>query len=265
PAAAPELDAVPEVAESLVDAAAGLSLEAQGALVFAGAVASLLTMFLSALVLRVWSGASWGDLGLSAAKVGQDLRLGLAAFVMLAPPVYAVQLVLVQWFESKHPLIELLKKQPSAGFFLLSGFAAVLVAPVVEEYLFRLLLQGWLERVAGRPAATDRGPVKEPDPTPMVPPVPWGLRPDHDAGPTLPVEGPPPASQPAWWPILVSSTVFSLLHFSHGPDWVPLFLLALGLGYLYWRTHRLLPAITVHFLLNSLSMLALAAEVYGGG
>ena len=35
------------------------------------------------------------------------------------------------------------------------------------------------------------------------------------------------------WPILVSSIIFALLHYQHGPDWIPLFLLAIGLGYLY--------------------------------
>jgi len=44
------------------------------------------------------------------------------------------------------------------------------------------------------------------------------------------------AASPALWPILLSAGLFAALHATHGPDPIPLFLLALGLGYLYQRT-----------------------------
>ena len=44
-------------------------------------------------------------------------------------------------------------------------------------------------------------------------------------------------------------------HASNGPDPVPLFVLALGLGYLYQTTQRILPSIVVHFLLNGTTLL----------
>ena len=68
----------------------------------------------------------------------------------------------------------------------------------------------------------------------------------------------------AWLPVAMSSTIFALLHYSHGPDWIPLLLLAAGMGYLYQRTHRLLPSLVVHSLLNSLSMWGLWAAVKEG-
>ena len=68
----------------------------------------------------------------------------------------------------------------------------------------------------------------------------------------------------AWLPIGVSSAIFALLHFSHGPDWVPLLLLAAGMGYLYQRTHRLVPSLTVHGLLNAFSMWGLWVQVNSG-
>jgi membrane protease YdiL (CAAX protease family) len=40
------------------------------------------------------------------------------------------------------------------------------------------------------------------------------------------------------------------------PDPIPLFVLALGLGYLYRQTHRILPCIVVHLLLNACSLTA---------
>ena len=55
--------------------------------------------------------------------------------------------------------------------------------------------------------------------------------------------------------------VFALAHWSHGLDPIPLFLLAIGLGYLYQRTHRIVPCIVLHFLLNLCSLVALALAV----
>ena len=59
-----------------------------------------------------------------------------------------------------------------------------------------------------------------------------------------------------------SALIFAVLHLSHGPDWVPLFVLALGLGYVYRQTHRILPCIVVHFLLNACSMGMFLVDVF---
>lgn len=64
-----------------------------------------------------------------------------------------------------------------------------------------------------------------------------------------------------WVPILVSSGLFALAHLQHGPDWIPLFFLALGLGYLYQRTRRIQPCIIVHMLVNGLGILQLWSAV----
>ena len=52
------------------------------------------------------------------------------------------------------------------------------------------------------------------------------------------------------------------MHYSHGLAWIPLTLLAFGLGYIYQRTHRILPSITVHFCLNALSMGAFWVQMF---
>ena len=66
------------------------------------------------------------------------------------------------------------------------------------------------------------------------------------------------------WPVLLSAALFAGLHWSHGPDPIPLFVLAVGLGYLYQRTHRILPCIIVHLLLNSCTMAILLLELLAG-
>ena len=60
-----------------------------------------------------------------------------------------------------------------------------------------------------------------------------------------------------WLPIVVSSLLFALAHFGYGPDPIPLFLLALILGYVYQRTHRIVPSIVTHALFNGMSLFAL--------
>ena len=50
----------------------------------------------------------------------------------------------------QHPLLVLLEQSRTPGTLLLCFFSAVIVAPIVEEFLFRLVLQGWLESVEMR-------------------------------------------------------------------------------------------------------------------
>ena len=68
-----------------------------------------------------------------------------------------------------------------------------------------------------------------------------------------------------WWlPIVVSATVFALVHLDfRAPrlDFIPLFFFACGLGYLYQRTHRALPSILLHMTLNICSL----ALLFAGG
>jgi len=77
----------------------------------------------------------------------------------------------------------------------------------------------------------------------------------------VPEFSPPPVWK-QWLPICFSSIIFALMHFSHGLAWIPLTVLAFGLGYIYQRTHRILPSITVHFCLNALSMAAFWVQMF---
>ena len=111
------------------------------------ALASLMTVALSAFWIGLRTGATWRDLGVDRACLRRDALLGIVAFAMLAPPVYGLQFLLVQWFPSQHPLVELLREHMDPALATVGVFSAVVVAPVAEEYFFRVLLQGWLERL----------------------------------------------------------------------------------------------------------------------
>ena len=269
-------------------------------LVLAQSLASLVTMSASMLFIIARCHVSLRDLGFDRRAIWRDVRLGVAAFFLLAPPTYGLQLVLVQWFKSSHPVVELIREHPDPGLIVASVFSAAIVAPIFEEYLFRGLVQGWLERfywigesavslIWGRTEPAPQPPVQSeqsgPEPCPpdlgTHPPQEDPQRPDHDGREPFPwcAYSPPSATgSPSpeiaanaaelnvpgglrsprgilgFLPILVSASIFAALHISHGPDWIPLFFLAVGLGYLYRQTNRLLPCIVVHFLLNGVSM-----------
>lgn len=261
----------------------------------ASAAASLATMGTVVVFLKVRTRATWQDLGFSSSRAAYDLLLGIAAYVMLAPIVYFIMLILVQWFPSEHPLVKIVKENPSFRFFALSLFSAVFVAPIVEEFLFRVVLQGWLEAVAPRMSSirslrdfrqlfvesvtgVEQHPVSPSSLSlPQADPLTPLKSPPDDGNPYAPPHAPPeppveaqvseecaPVRSPPSWPVLVSSGIFALLHWGHGPDPIPLFVLALGLGYLYRQTHRILPGIVVHMALNGVSMLMLIWSVARG-
>jgi membrane protease YdiL (CAAX protease family) len=263
-----------------------LGLDERAYLILAESLSNLVVMTLSLNLLFMFRQATWRDVGWDPTKFWRDARLGLTAFLMLAPVVYALQFLLTRWFESKHPLVELLSDRPEPTILIISFFSAVVVAPIVEEFFFRVLLQGWLERLAGQwtiPVQPDSiGDSDSLDPAFM------GTVPAEDLHPPatsidsvevldayLPPQTPVPCSAPtkleaekgdsppAIWPVLVSSLLFALLHFSHGPDWIPLFFFAVGLGYLYRQTHRIWPCIFVHALLNGFSMTMFIVQVLG--
>lgn len=199
----------------------------------AGGIGTMMAGLLVFAYLKFVRDAKYSDLGVVCGFFLADLRLGVWAFLHLIAPVMLVQLALTQWWPSAHPIISLLKRSESVFPFVACIVTAVVIAPIVEEFLFRVVLQGWLEKLEGN---CDRGDVGSASSNGRV----FGL-----------------------WPVAASAAVFSLAHFGNGPDMVALFVFALGLGYLYRQTHRLLPGIVVHFLLNAWSMLALVALVRG--
>lgn len=285
-----------------------LTIEQNQAMLVGNIVAVLIILVNALLLIAFRTGASLRDFGIAPKQMLADVRLGVLGFILLAPPVYALQGVLVHvWKPSKHPLVEMFKESPDPLFFFVVFVSAALVAPLFEEIVFRVLLQGFLEKwftfttgiyellIGGEPRhfapmeiehdgeaeAKDSGTTEYPA---EIEPV-AGLEPAVGLGP-LPVVDPNPYAPPAnthlnagnwlasglkkpeelsgiqaWLPIVISSAIFALLHLPHGPDWIPLLFLAAGMGYLYQRTHRLVPSLTVHFLLNSYSLWGLWLQV----
>ena len=235
------------------------------------AIGTLLSGALSVLLLKLGARASWFDLGLRANRVLSDIGLGVLAFVVVTPPVYLLHILLSLFYAKEHPIVEMISDHGTPGLWLWGTVATVIAAPLVEEIIFRLVLQGWLERraierlQAGRPqeefqTAPDAAEEAE--------------APDVSSGEGAPESTENPYESPAVVtpnpvlepdrvtikdrlmiePIAISSFVFAAVHFGHGAAPISLFFLAIALGYLYQRTHRILPCIIVHMLFNSVSM-----------
>ena len=242
-------------------------------------------------------GARAADLGFSTRCLPADLWRGAVAFAAVSVPVYALQMLLVKFFPSHHPLVQLLQESRDAATIVISVLMASIAAPIVEEMLFRLVLQGALETVESRaltsadPLETIAAPATEEEYSPSeimpssgqsnsaednayaaprlldhpanAPDGPSNLPPESAAADASDIVGGQKGPSRFWglrpgiWPIAISSSVFALAHWQHGPDPIPLFVLAVVLGYLYRQTHRIVPSIVVHVLLNSCSLATL--------
>jgi membrane protease YdiL (CAAX protease family) len=233
-------------------------------LVTAHFVGSLMTLILGAAMLSVRVAATPIDLGWNAARIPYDLKCGAIAFAVIAPVVFAVQLLLTKVVPYEHPVIELIQQRPSGMMLVVLTVSTVLIAPLFEEFLFRVLLQGWLEKVEESWLSRLREDQDKPSDE-----VSATIENTVNIDPNPADGGVSKVSlfgiTPGFLPIAISSLIFSLMHYGQGPAMVPLFVFAVVLGFLYRQTHRLLPSFTVHFLLNAVSMAMLLAQPGGGG
>jgi len=171
-------------------------------------------------------GAAASDLGWDNRFVASDMVSGGWLFLAAVVPVLLVQLFFTKYLEipSEHPLIELTQDGATLALMIGATIAAVGIAPWFEEFVFRVILQGWLEGEQVR------------------------LRKERD---------PEASDQPGYAPLVVASLVFAGMHFSAGPDPVAIFVLSLFLGYAYRQTHRILPSLVIHAGINGWTMLNL--------
>jgi membrane protease YdiL (CAAX protease family) len=216
-----------------------------------------------------------GRMGLALRRF--DVALGLRSALLILPPTMLMMGAVSMLKQYSHPVLDLLEVdesggQPGLGAFALLFVTTVFVAPVVEEFWFRGLLQGGLQSVAdsmkrrrnslSATSMEDDANANEPSDNPYEPPQaliatetsidsPGGMQ----SGDWVPV---------SVWPLVLASLVFALAHWGHGLAPIPLFFLSLGLGYLYRQTGSLIPSITVHFVLNGLTMTLTLCELMRG-
>ena len=151
------------------------------------------------------------QMGVHCSRCGRDAVLGLGSFFLSIPLIALAFLAATLLFEPRrHEVEKLLRDNPSLANYALWSISVVIIAPAIEELLFRGILLPGLERRFG-----------------------------------------------AWQSIVGSSSIFALLHVDAWPAPIPLFVLALFLGYLRYRTNGLVAPIVLHAMFNAANLAAL--------
>lgn len=92
------------------------------------------------------AGASWAELGITGWRWPGDLWLAAGALALVVAPLLGLAAVLDQIVSYEHPVVAFLREHRDPVAVALVIAAAVVAAPIGEEFFFRRVLQGWLER-----------------------------------------------------------------------------------------------------------------------
>ena len=213
--------------------------------------------------------------------------MGVLTFLAMTPLTLTVYFLAVHILgHEQHPLERLIRQGFAPWEWALLVFMTVVGAPLVEELVFRGVLQGWLGRaspightlfmatvmaIGAKPAASFYFPglfgPPEPDPVKVFAPLVFSgilvggywlwlaivaMRCRRD----------PLGTGPAAWDwaharlsIYGSAMLFGVVH--GWPQSLPLFLLGLGLGWLAYRTQSLVGGMICHALFNAVACLVL--------
>jgi membrane protease YdiL (CAAX protease family) len=242
---------------------------------------SVLLLFVPAL-LRLTCHARLTDLGFQTLAWRRQLAIGAGSALVLTPGVYAIQSLAVRlWRPRAHPVEEMVLERFTLEVALLALVSTMLLAPLIEEMLFRGVLQRWLwslfgvlqhwlcrlfgEQFLQSGADAPKREMPELAIGGELPAV------DEDSG--LPSERPTErpgacgASSPTSWAsvasILMTSLGFAAVHMAQWPAPVAIFLLSVGLGTVYVQTGSLLAAVAMHGTFNGFSTLLLLWEALG--
>jgi len=110
-----------------------------------GTMALSLTATLAGMGWLRMHGATRADLGLTRPS-WSDVRIALTGLALVVLPLLMLAAGLNAIVRYEHPIVDYLDRQRDGIAVALVVVSAVVVAPVAEEFFFRRVLQGWLER-----------------------------------------------------------------------------------------------------------------------
>jgi len=233
------------------------------------------------LLFRLVSGTGGHQLGMAIRSPRQDLALACLSLLIIAPIILALNFLVFLGYlaltgrePEPHPLQQLIERSPLMIDAVLTAIAALIIAPIWEEFVFRGVIQVWMgqrERRAhfgvsiaffiGLCAALanfekndsfDLGNILV-NLSPIIfvimvvcgyffldrIPFRWGSDVNVTRG------------------IYAASFLFGMVHFFAWPTPIPLFFLGLALGCLAYRTQSLLAPILFHSLFNTIACISL--------
>lgn len=236
----------------------------------------LLLVLVPALVRRT-SGASLADLGLHRKEWPRQMGIGVRAAMLMTPPVCALQFLTTRiWPSQTHPVEQMVLQKLTVGVAILAVLSTMVLAPLIEELLFRGIFQRWLGRSVEDPPVptetnqdTRRPTTLEPENEPWLwdlnyaPPKSAPITPGSELldGNSLPAEL--PALPFLNLPILFTSMLFAAMHLAQWPAPIAIFLLSIALGAVYQRTGSLLASVTMHGVFNGINTLLLLLAALG--
>jgi membrane protease YdiL (CAAX protease family) len=196
-----------------------------------------------------------GLLGLRLRQLPYGVIIGVLGLLLTLPFVFGSAVfndllwkVLNIEHAQKHELLQVLDETKDRQLRFWAIATAVVIAPIAEELFFRGHIQTLLVRMfARRPLPTFAVPAES---------VPLASEPGAALNYETPLahrpEGKVATGARRWAAIIVTSLIFAIIH----PWWtiIPIFVLALALGYVYERTGNLWTVIALHMLFNTSSV-----------
>jgi membrane protease YdiL (CAAX protease family) len=235
-----------------------LALSAEGSLGACVVIVVLTSLFRPGMLRSLGTNPKWIPAGVAG---GAATLFVLYPLIMLTGSVVAAVYQMVHAPQpGPHELLQLLGNTHNRSMMAATVGLAVVAAPIAEELMYRGLLQTALVR--GFWALIDSGKKSDPlevspapvlNPTGSLPPV---LNYFRGSVPSL--DKAPAAAR--WAGVVVAALVFAAVHMNL-VFFFPIFVLALGLGYVYERTGNIWVNITTHSLFNGAQILFFMAAM----
>jgi membrane protease YdiL (CAAX protease family) len=251
----------------------------------------LLTLPSLLIILRALGPARPNDIGLSFQRAPANISLGLLLFLILTPPIEAFYELVTRYQPAvDYPFKAIAKQSLPSWEWLLLAFQLAIAAPLLEEIMFRGALQGWLRRtsLSGHITVLVLTVLLSCGSSALGAPIfgaslaglyagvlvwlrrrylPVGIAPiawNYPPAASIPDAAPLSEAEWARWQVVNarlavfgSAMLFAVCHSVIWPTPIPLFFLALALGWLAYRTQSLVGTITFHALFNAVSVVML--------
>lgn len=129
----------------------GQPLEPRTEMVWGALSLSLTVLVVILALLLVNNRYTWRDIGIDFDRLRHSLIIGFAICCAAILPTAIMLLVTfpLRSRETQHTLLRLLADKPDPGIIAGLALTAVVVAPLSEELMFRVTLQGWWQRRIG--------------------------------------------------------------------------------------------------------------------